>query len=216
MPLTDSDVLAYQKRYNVTLATAQTAKWRKGKKWIALMEELHGTSRPVQPVNASIDEPQQHLSEAESYAALASALMQQMRLTERSMRTAQDVQDMTQVRQCAAALKDISSVYDNISQAKKLAEIRQQLILPISIIDAYRDKFYPRLEAGINEMKLGIESCLPAHMRAEFSHAWNKNYYHYSDAAREAETELCSLPDSASAQALTELKQQRKQAKNAT
>ena len=34
-------------------------------------------------------------------------------------------------------------------------------ILPMSVLDRYKTHFYPRLESGVDEMRIAIENLLP-------------------------------------------------------
>jgi hypothetical protein len=73
---------------------------------------------------------------------------------------------------------------------RQLAEIKEGKLLPISVLDNYKTRFYPRLEQGLEEMRASIESLLPTHMRADFVSAWNTSYKRYRDACIDAEKGL--------------------------
>lgn len=220
MALRNNDISLYCDKYGVSREDARNDKSRNTPRWAAFMEERAAAKAArkkaaKRPQNAPAPAAGA-LTPAGQYKALAAAIMRQMEATAEAIAEAQAGQDMSQVRQCAAALKDLATVHDGLTNAQKLAEIRDKQILPISILDEYRQTFYPKLDSGLHELKLGIESTLPGHMRADFLRAWNLNYYHYADAAREAETALCSMPERAALAAAQELKQQKNKARNAT
>lgn len=89
-----------------------------------------------------------------------------------------------------SGVSTITRAYNEIVRLRQLAEIKEGKLLPISVLDNYKSKFYPRLEQGLEEMRASIESLLPSHMRADFINAWNRSYKRYSDACIEAESGL--------------------------
>lgn len=84
-------------------------------------------------------------------------------------------------------VKDLTATYNELCRLRRIAEIQEGEILPMAILDRYKTTFYPRLEAGVDEMRISIENNLPPEMVADFQRAWNKSYYRYKDAAKEAE-----------------------------
>lgn len=102
-----------------------------------------------------------------------------------------------EVRMCSQALKDVASLYNDIVALRKQAEVAEARLLPIEVLDRYKSTFYPRLEKGVEEMRMHIESFLPDHMRADFIMAWRSAYPKYQTAAREAESAIESVREEA-------------------
>jgi hypothetical protein len=46
--------------------------------------------------------------------------------------------------------------------------VQEGEILPMSVLDRYKSAFYPRLESGVDEMRISIENLLPPEMVADF------------------------------------------------
>lgn len=98
--------------------------------------------------------------------------------------------DTATMQKCVTGIKELSKVYNEMSKLRQLAEITNGKLLPISVLDEYKQEFYPRIAQGLEEMKSSIESLLPSHMRADFIDCWRKSYYRFVEAAKEAERNL--------------------------
>lgn len=94
------------------------------------------------------------------------------------------------MQKCVTGIKELSKVYNEMSKLRQLAEITNGKLLPISVLDEYKQEFYPRIAQGLEEMKSSIESLLPSHMRADFIDCWRKSYYRFVEACKEAERNL--------------------------
>ena len=98
-----------------------------------------------------------------------------------------------EIRVCSQALKDVASLYNDVVALRKQAEVSAAQLLPIEVLDKYKSTFYPRIEKGVEEMRMHIEAFLPDHMRADFKSAWRSAYPKYQTAAREAESAIESV-----------------------
>ena len=65
-------------------------------------------------------------------------------------------------------VKDLTATYNELCRLRRIAEIQEGEILPMAILDRYKTTFYPRLEAGVDEMRISIENNLPPEMVADF------------------------------------------------
>lgn len=99
----------------------------------------------------------------------------------------------TEIRICSQSLKDVASLYNEAVQLRKQAEILASQLIPAEVLDKYKSDFYPRLEKGVEEMRMHIEATLPDHMRADFKFAWRAAYHKYQTAAIEAESAIESV-----------------------
>ena len=67
----------------------------------------------------------------------------------------------------------------------------------------------------MDELKIAIENALPSECVPEFQRAWNKCYYRWKDAAKEAENALNDYKELAQLEALSSLdKKENKKEKN--
>lgn len=102
-------------------------------------------------------------------------------------------------------VKDLTATYNDLCRLRRIAEIQEGEILPMSILDRYKTTFYPRLESGVDEMRIAIENYLPPEAVPDFQRAWQKSYYRYKDAAREAENAIVQYKILAADEALAAL-----------
>lgn len=98
--------------------------------------------------------------------------------------------DFSDLRTYVSGIKDLTSTYNDLSRQRQMAEIQENKMLPMEILDRYKTTFYPRLQAGVEELRISIENLLPTSMVAEFKAAWKKSYQRYKDAAMEAENAI--------------------------
>lgn len=129
-------------------------------------------------------------TELERYLHLENKLFSQIQNIQSQLDDAILSADSTQMKNCVNALGTLTKTYNDVCRLRQLAEIKEGKLLPMSVLDNYKSKFYPRLEQGLEEMRASVESLLPSHMRADFVNAWNMSYRRYTDACREAEEGL--------------------------
>lgn len=91
------------------------------------------------------------------------------------------------LRTYVQGVKDLTTTYNDLCRLRRIAEVQEGEILPMSVLDRYKTHFYPRLESGVDEMRIAIENLLPPDTVPDFQRAWQKSYYRYKDAAKEAE-----------------------------
>lgn len=102
-------------------------------------------------------------------------------------------------------VKDLTSTYNELCRLRRIAEVQEGEILPMNILDRYKSYFYPRLESGIDEMRISIENLLPPDIVPEFQRAWQKSYYRYKEAAKEAENAINDYKILAADEALNQM-----------
>lgn len=98
--------------------------------------------------------------------------------------------DLSDLRLYTAAIKDLTGTYNDMSRQRQMAEIQEGQLLPMNILERYKNEFYPRIMKGVDEMRINIENLLPPSMVPEFKSAWNRSYKKYTDATKEAEAAL--------------------------
>ena len=80
--------------------------------------------------------------------------------------------DFSDLRTYVSGIKDLTSTYNDLSRQRQMAEIQENKMLPMEILDRYKTTFYPRLQTGVEELRISIENLLPTSMVAEFKAAW--------------------------------------------
>lgn len=123
----------------------------------------------------------------ERYRLMENKSYQQLRQIQSLLDYAISNEQFQTLRTYIQGVKDLTSTYNDLCRLRRIAEVQEGEILPMSVLDRYKSAFYPRLESGIDEMRISIENLLPPEMVADFQRAWQKSYYRYKDAAREAE-----------------------------
>lgn len=141
----------------------------------------------------------------EKYKLLEQTAFAQLRKCQMLLDKSINEQDFQTLRAYVGAVKDLSSQFNELTRLRQIAEIQEGNYLPMSIFERYKTHFYPRLNSGLDEMKIAIENALPPEHVADFQHAWQVSYYRYKDAAREAEKALNEYRDIASREALASL-----------
>lgn len=147
----------------------------------------------------------ENATNTEKYKLLEETAFAQLRKCQMLLDNSINEQDFQTLRAYVGAVKDLSSQFNELTRLRQIAEIQEGNFLPMSILERYKTHFYPRLNSGLDEMKIAIENALPPEMVADFQHAWNSAYYRYKDAAREAEKALNEYRDIASREALASL-----------
>lgn len=100
------------------------------------------------------------------------------------------VGELSDLRLYTSAIKDLTGTYNDMSRQRQMAEIQEGQLLPMNILERYKNEFYPRIQKGVDEMRINIENLLPPVMVPEFKSAWNRSYKKYTDATKEAESAL--------------------------
>lgn len=124
------------------------------------------------------------------YRELEEKTFQQLQIMQGKLDDALTESAPVEIRVCSQALKDVASLYNDVVALRKQAEVAAAQLLPIEVLDKYKSTFYPRIEKGVEEMRMHIEAFLPDHMRADFKSAWRSGYPKYQTAAREAEAAI--------------------------
>lgn len=173
-------VKAFAEEEGISLEAARSRKRRGSESW-RKFEAKHAPKR----------------SRARKPVATGSTLVRYRALEEETHRQLTEVQaqldgviasgDAANLRIYVQGVKDLANTFNECVKLRQLAEVQEGLILPAEVLDRYKSQFYPRLEAGVEEMRMAIEARLPTHMRADFAVAWQESYRRYQDAAREAE-----------------------------
>lgn len=207
--------------------TARKHRANQTETWIAFCKEsgYNHTRKPIsypkkknKKMNKELEEiisdvelqPQQqdeniNLCLVEKYKLLEMTAYNQLRKCQQLLDTSICEQDFQTLRAYVGAVKDLSSQFNELCRLRQIAEVQEGNYLPMSILDRYKTTFYPRLNSGIDEMKIAIENELPAEMVAYFQKAWNKAYYRYKDAAREAESAINDYKQLAANEALASI-----------
>lgn len=123
----------------------------------------------------------------ERYKLMEDKSYQQLRQIQSLLDYAISNEQFQTLRTYIQGVKDLTSTYNDLCRLRRIAEVQEGDILPMSVLDRYRTHFYPRLESGVDEMRIAIENYLPPEVVPDFQRAWQKSYYRYKDAAREAE-----------------------------
>lgn len=99
-------------------------------------------------------------------------------------------QDFASIKSIVGSVKDLTSTYNELCRLRRIADVEEGNVLPMEVLDRYKTFFYPKLQEGIENMRINIENLLPTDVVPEFKHAWNASYHRYTDAAKEAEKGL--------------------------
>lgn len=129
----------------------------------------------------------------------------QLRQIQTLLDTAINNEQFQTLRTYVQGVKDLTAIYNDLCRLRRIAEVQEGEILPMSILDRYKTTFYPRLESGVDELRISIENYLPPDIVPEFQRAWQKSYYRYKDAAREAEKAINDYKILAADEALNQM-----------
>lgn len=129
-------------------------------------------------------------TQTERYRQLENKSFQHIAFVQEALDNILSSGDLSDLRLYTSAIKDLSATYNDMSRQRQMAEIQEGKLLPMNILERYKTDFYPRIQKGIDELRINIENLLPSTMVAEFKSAWNRSYKKYTDAAKEAETAL--------------------------
>lgn len=150
-------------------------------------------------VDATSDEPS---GLVERYKLMENKSYQQLRQIQSLLDYAISNEQFQTLRTYIQGVKDLTSTYNDLCRLRRIAEVQEGEILPMNVLERYKTAFYPRLESGVDEMRISIENLLPPDVVPEFQRAWQKSYYRYKDAAREAERAIVDYKIMAADEAL--------------
>lgn len=173
-------VRAFAKEEGISLEAARSRKRRGSDSW-KNFEAKHA------PKRSRVRKPVAMGSTLERYRALEADTHRQLTEVQAQLDGVISAGDAANLGIYVRGVKDLANTFNECVKLRQLAEVQEGLILPAEVLDRYKSQFYPRLEAGVEEMRMAIEARLPTHMRADFAVAWQESYRRYQDAAREAE-----------------------------
>jgi hypothetical protein len=130
------------------------------------------------------------ITQSARYKALEERAYSHIEFIQLALDAAMNAGDFSDLRTYVSGIKDLTSTYNDLSRQRQMAEISEGKMLPMEILDRYKNEFYPRLQKAVDEMRISIENLLPTSMVPEFKSAWNRSYYRYTDGAREAENAI--------------------------
>lgn len=142
------------------------------------------------------------VSLVERYKLLEKTAFNQLRKTQLLLDSAINEQQFQTLRVYIGGVKDLTSTFNELCRLRQIAEVQDGRLLPMSILERYKSDFYPRLNAGIEEMKIAIANALPPDIVPEFERAWQVSYYRWKDAARAAERAINEYKEIAQEEAL--------------
>jgi hypothetical protein len=111
--------------------------------------------------------------------------------------------DFQMIKSCVGSVKDLTTTYNELCRLRRIADVEEGNVLPMEVLERYKTYFYPKLQEGIENMRISIENLLPTDLVPEFKRAWNMSYYRYTDAAKEAENGLIEYKQIAQMEALS-------------
>ena len=173
-------VRAFAEAEGISVAAAKARKKRGAESW-QKFEQEHAP-KPRKAKKAAVQG-----STLERYRQLENETHRQLTEVQAQLDSVIAASDAAALRIYVQGVKDLAATYNDAVKLRQMAEVQEGLIVPAEVLDRYKSQFYPRLEAGVEEMRMAIEAHLPTHMRADFSAAWQSAYRRYQDAAREAE-----------------------------
>lgn len=202
----------FMKKTGLSRTSAQRHRANQSEEWKTFCTEngwnsnynIHGNNKNNEkPIMNEAEEIELNDDNTSKYKLLEYTAFSQLRKCQMLLDESINTQDFQTLRAYVGAVKDLSSQFNELTRLRQIAEIQEGNILPMSILERYKTHFYPRLNAGLDEMKIAIENELPSEMVADFQHAWKKSYYRYKDAAREAENALNDYKNTAAVEALS-------------
>ena len=232
---------AYSKEFNLKPKTAREHRKKQHEQWVQWCNENGYDYRHIEMKNMKTiekkndNELEQLLEEVnvqqipcseqetitdtlvERYKLLEQTAFNQLRKTQFLLDEAINEQQFQTLRVYVGGVKDLTSTFNELCRLRQIAEVQEGRYLPMEVFNRYKTEFYPRLNNGLDEMKLAIENNLPADMVPEFQRAWNMAYYRYKDAAKEAENALNDYKELAQIEALQSIdkkENRREKAKN--
>lgn len=145
---------------------------------------------------------QQEQTQSEKYKLLEDTAYNQIVIIQNSLSANLENGNFDNLRNYVSGIKDLTATYNDLSRQRQLAEIQENKMLPIEVLDRYKSNFYPILQAGVDELRISIENFLPVSHVADFQVAWKKSYHRYKEAANKAEEAIIDYKIIAAEEAL--------------
>lgn len=142
------------------------------------------------------------VSLVDRYKMLEKTAFNQLRKTQLLLDSAINEQQFQTLRVYVGGVKDLTSTFNELCRLRQIAEVQDGRLLPMAILEKYKSDFYPRLNAGVDEMKIAITNALPPEIVPEFERAWQVSYHRWKEAAREAESAINEYKELAQVEAL--------------
>lgn len=117
--------------------------------------------------------------------------------------------DVVNLKTYVQAVDILTGLYSDAQQKRRAAEVMEGCLLPASVIDEYKLRFYPRIAASLQELGMAVESLLPQHMRADFAAVWEQCLPGHFAVLAEAEAGLEAVRPAAAEEGRRLLKKQK-------
>lgn len=216
-------IAKYADDFDITETTARIHRRKQNAQWVAWCKKngFNGNYQAdVEEIKQEMNnvmetETNNNLSLVERYKMLEGTAFNQLRKTQLLLDDAINEQQFQTLRIYVGGVKDLTSTFNELCRLRQIAEVQEGNFLPMAIFERYKTEFYPRLNSGVDELKIAIENALPSECVPEFQRAWHKCYYRWKDAAKEAENALNDYKELAQLEALSSLdKKENKKEKN--
>lgn len=142
------------------------------------------------------------VTQTDRYRKLENEAYGHIQFVQDALSNALSAGELSDLKVFTGAIKDLTATYNDLSRQRQMAEISEGQLLPMNILEKYKTEFYPRLQKGLEELRLSIENLLPSSLVPEFKSAWNRSYRKYTDAARSAEEAINDVKIEAKEEAL--------------
>lgn len=211
----------YQKTYNVSGNTARNHRRDGHPRWLEFCKQNGynpNHKKKLKIMNEDLEnlfnevekqQPERTAHEPEGlvqrYKQLEQTAFNQLRRTQLLLDEAITQQQFQTLKIYVGGVKDLTSTFNELCRLRQIAEVQEGNFLPMSILERYKSEFYPRLNSGVEELKLAIANALPPDLVPEFQRAWNVSYYRWRQAAKEAENALMNYKILAQEEALSAL-----------
>lgn len=210
----------YSKEYGVTTKTANEHRKKQVEQWLSWCQkkgynsdhipESTGGQQPINYKRDMSDKATENRTEepeelVERYKLMEDKSYQQLRQIQALLDVAIGEGQFQLLRTYIQGVKDLTATYNELCRLRRIAEVQEGDILPMDVLDRYKTTFYPRLESGVDELRISIENMLPPDTVPDFQRAWQKSYYRYKDAAKEAEQAINNYKIIAADEALNAL-----------
>lgn len=163
--------------------------------------EREAPAAPVQTLGESV---------LDRYTAMAERAHQQLLHAQAHVDNLLQGGKAEELRIYVQAVESLTDLYNDAQQKKRAAEVMEGLLLPAEVIDEYKQAFYPKIAASLQELGQAVESLLPQHMRADFASAWEQCLPGHFATLQEAEAGIEGVTLAAVEAGRKLLKKQRK------
>lgn len=140
--------------------------------------------------------------EERAYKAAASV----QTLLETAIETGENILD---IKTLTSTFATALSAYKDANKARLEQDLLQGELIPATLIDAYKQEFYPALAQGVDNLRQKMLAALPETMRAPVQLAFVNAYPAYADAAEKAERALQNVIDNAPAVGVEQVNKRR-------